>query len=146
MKRYAHAFRGRCHCGNLETCLNTDRAAAELPTRNCGCGFCRRHGSRTVTDPDGLAVITLHRPDGIHFYRFAFRTADFLICRECGVYGAALMAGDGGAQLATLNVNLFCNRNEFPPPASADYGSETETQRRLRRMRNWTPAHIAEGA
>ncbi|MFW6027719.1 MAG: aldehyde-activating protein [bacterium] len=144
MSGYAHVFRGQCHCGNLKIRLETDRAAAELPARSCGCGFCVRHGARTVTDPDGLALITLHDPDDVRFYRFGLETADFLICRECGAYAGAVIEHEGGF-LATLNINFLSRRNEFPLPEAVDYEGETAAERCARRAARWTPARIVHG-
>lgn len=144
MSAAAHVFHGRCHCGNLEIRLETDKAAAGLPTRACRCGFCVRHGACTVRDPAGQAIITLNDPHEIRFYRFALRTADFLVCRMCGVYGAAVLEHDG-SHFTTLNVNLFGEREAFPPPVPADYGGEKEAERRARRAARWTPARVIYG-
>ncbi|MFP4003257.1 MAG: aldehyde-activating protein [Alphaproteobacteria bacterium] len=144
MSGFARVFRGQCHCGNLKIRLETDKAAAELQPRRCACGFCARHGARTVTDPQGRASVTLHEPDEIRLYRFGLNTADFLICRECGVYAAAVIEQDGEF-FATLNINLFARRNEFPLPRAVSYEGETAEERRARRITRWTPARLVQG-
>ena len=46
---------GGCHCGNLKTGFVTNKTVDALPVRGYQCGFCRRHGVRTATDPNGHA-------------------------------------------------------------------------------------------
>ena len=62
--------RGHCHCGNLEVIFRTEKDASALGVRACQCGFCRRHGARTVTDPDGSATIRVHDVRCLTRYRF----------------------------------------------------------------------------
>ena len=64
------------------------RALRPLAPRACQCGFCRRHGARTVSDPAGAASLSLG--EKAMRYRFGTGTTDFLICGRCGVYVAAL--------------------------------------------------------
>ena len=52
-----YSFSGACHCGAIRVKLELTRPAAETRVRACQCGFCRRHGTRTVADADGLATI-----------------------------------------------------------------------------------------
>ena len=76
-------------------------------------------------------------------YRFGLETADFLVCRRCGVYlGAVMPVGDGA--VATLNVNSFDPPHPFEREGVAmDYGRESEAERRARRAARWTPAAFA---
>ncbi len=134
-------FTGGCHCGNVEVTFETAKDPAQLAVNACTCSFCRRHGAHTMSDPEGRARITAEDPAGLNRYRFALRTADFLICRGCGVYvAAAFTDGETGRAYATLNVNAFDAPEAFARPAEAvDYGHETEAERRERRKGRWTP-------
>ena len=128
---------GRCHCGALS--LEFESGAALAP-RACQCGFCRRHGARTVSDPQGSAVLTLG-PETIR-YRFGTGTTDFLICGRCGVYvGAA--SEIGGALFATLNLNAFDDPRLDLPAAPVRYDGEDAGARAARRRARWTPARVA---
>ena len=70
-------------------------------------------------------------------YRFALRTADFLVCRTCGVYLAAVLTSPRG-QFATLYVNTI--RGAFVVEAEpTSYDGESSEQRLARRERQWTP-------
>ncbi len=131
--------RGQCHCGNIELLFETRRDAADLPVRACACGFCRRHGMRAVSDPKGRAAIAIRDQGKVNRYRFGLKTADFLICANCGVYVAAILS-DSDAKWAILNVNILDDAVEFTQQAlSVNYDGETESQRRARRRANWTP-------
>ncbi|MEJ0015510.1 MAG: hypothetical protein WDN25_02905 [Acetobacteraceae bacterium] len=81
---------GGCHCGNLMVRLTLSRSPAEMPVRSCSCSFCRSHGTRTVSDRDGTADIAAADWNLVERYRFGSRTADYLLCRRCGVYVAAV--------------------------------------------------------
>ena len=135
------SFSGRCHCGNVEVTFETDTAPERLTVRACACSFCRRHGVRTVSDPEGRARIAVHDPAKLSRYRFGLRTADFLVCRECGVYVGAVFTDGDGAAYTVLNINAFEAPGAFPQePAVVDYGREAEAERRARRRAKWTPA------
>jgi len=75
----------------------------------------------------------------LHVYRFGQRTADFWICRECGVYVAAVMQA-GGRRYAVINVQtLEARPPSLPAPAEASFDSESVPQRNERRLQRWTP-------
>ena len=135
----------RCHCGALALSFTTRRAPAELPLRECQCGFCRKHGARTTADPEGFAEIHVADAGALLRYRFGLRTADYLVCACCGVYLAALMEEGEGAW-AVLNVNAFAERAAFAGAATPMvYDREDEAQRRARRRKLWTPARLVVG-
>jgi len=133
------SFHGRCHCGNLEVIVETRVSTDQLPVRACSCSFCRSHGARNTSGPNGSVKITVHDPGQLIRYRFGFKTADFLICGKCGIYvGAQMKVGDKA--YATLNINSFDLVESFKQePVKFSYDGETEAQRRARRSANWTP-------
>jgi hypothetical protein len=135
---------GHCHCGNLALVLETALAPEELILRECACSFCRKHGARTTADPDSRARIVVRDPALLSRYRFEHGTADFLTCRACGVYLAAV-TGDGDAGFATLNVRSFDDQAPFDRDAMpVSYDGETAEGRRQRRRERWTPVEIVE--
>ena len=139
-------FDGRCHCGNIEVGFETAQPADSLQLRECGCTFCRRHGSTAITDPAGRLEVRLRDLREVSRYRFALRTADFLVCRTCGVFVAAVCTIDG-VTYATLNANVLERREAFTrTPLPVDYDAETAAERTARRRRAWTPAAVREGA
>jgi hypothetical protein len=131
---------GGCHCANIKVKLQLSKSAEEMPLRSCSCGFCRSHGTRTVSDRDGSVEITAADWSLVERYRFGSRTADYLLCRRCGVYvGAVCQTGSG--LRAVMNVNCLDDRAAFTQtPAVPDYGGETTEARLDRRAMNWMPA------
>ena len=134
---------GQCHCGKLKASFETQKTPQDLGARACQCAFCRRNGAVNVSDPEGLATIDASADD-VGRYRFALRTADFLTCKTCGVYIAAVM-GAGEAIRSTLNVaglrmEAFFSMDEAP----MDYGAETTEARIARRAEKWTPTRFAD--
>ncbi len=133
---------GECHCGRLKVRISLSRPAEAFELRACQCSFCSRHGARTFADPNGRAIIEAHTPDMLQRYRFGLRTADFLICTECGVYVGVLLEASG-AQLVTINaagldIADFRGRQARP----VDYTAETFEERVRRRLAAWMPAEL----
>ena len=133
---------GACHCGNLALTFETARDPGELAVRACGCSFCRRHGGRTVSDPKGRVAFVVHDPSLLNRYRFGLGTAEFLVCRTCGVYIGAVMV-DAGSAYAIININVLHTPEVFAKAAvPVSYDRESETERRARRRALWTPATV----
>ena len=86
----SQTLRGSCHCGNLQLELAATRSPGELPVRLCGCSFCRRVQPRYTSDPQGRVTVRVQDAAQLSRYRFGLALADFLVCRRCGVYVAAL--------------------------------------------------------
>jgi hypothetical protein len=134
------AHRGACHCGNLRWTLASALAPDALPARACQCSFCARHGALSTSDPAGHMRFEVDDPALLLRYRFATASADFLICRRCGVYVGALMA-EGGAWYAIANLNTLEGREALhPAPQAMVYDGEDAAARRGRRSARWTPA------
>lgn len=117
-------YEGRCHCGSIGWTLRTELEPAQWAVRACQCSFCRRHGARTFTDPAGSVRFDNTDDDALLRYQFGLRTAEFLVCRNCGVYIGAFATGPNGS-FATLNLNaLSAPVVGVPDPAPTDYGAE----------------------
>jgi len=96
-----------------------------------------------VADSKGRAVISA-AGDSLHRYRFGFQTADFLICRHCGVYIGAVIGVDR-ANYATLNaagLNFaeFAGRDVTP----VNFDEERVPDRLARRRALWTPVEVIQ--
>ena len=140
---YTHE--GGCHCGNMRWTLTTRLAAAELPVRACQCTFCRKQGALGSSDPAGTLRFAVRDPAALVHYRFATRTADFLVCAGCGVYVGAVME-EGGRRYGIVNLNSFDLRADLTTrPDAMDYSAEDATERRARRRARWTPVFGDEG-
>ena len=134
--------RGHCHCGNIDIAFETGKSAADIQVRACDCGFCRQHGMRAVSDPEGRATIAIRDAGKVSRYRFGLKTADYLVCASCGVYVSAIL-WDGDAGWAIINLNILDDALEFTQEALVvNYDAESEAARRDRRRANWTPVTV----
>jgi hypothetical protein len=136
-----HTYPGGCHCGNLEVRLESDRLPAELGLRTDTCTFCQKHHALYTSDPGGQLDLLVRDENLLERYRFGTRTADFLICRRCGVFVAACMPE---LSLGVVNVNVLEARSAFLPlPLQvADLDDEPLEQRLARRRARWTPLRL----
>lgn len=133
---------GGCHCGNLRLRLHLTQGPADNALRSCTCSFCRSHATRTVSDPQGRIEIWSRDWSQVQRYRFGSATADFLICRYCGVYIGAVCDTPQGTRAVT-NVNCLADRAAFTgEPARPNHDGEETEARIARRARNWTPAVV----
>ena len=133
---------GGCHCGNISVHLQLSRLPEKMPLRSCACSFCRSHGTRTLSDREGQAEITVSDWSLVERYRFGSRTADYILCRRCGVYVGAICETSIGKR-AVINVNCLEDRAAFTqPPATPDYNGETTDARLQRRAINWMPVTV----
>ncbi|HWT11833.1 MAG TPA: hypothetical protein VN231_03690 [Allosphingosinicella sp.] len=124
---------GRCHCGAIRFEFESEQP---LAPRACQCGFCRKHGARTVSDPAGSAKLELG--DQALRYRFAARAADYILCGCCGIYVGAVVE-IGGRAYATLNLNAFDDPRPDIEAVAISYDGESPAAKAERRLKRWTP-------
>ena len=110
---------GGCHCGNLTFEMESDRAPEEIPLRTCGCSFCVAQGAVYTSDPEGFVRFRARDPARVGRYRFGHGTADFLICRDCGVYLGVVMH-EQGHSCAVINVKACAEPERFVAAAGAN--------------------------
>jgi hypothetical protein len=133
---------GGCHCGNLHVRLQLSKPPEDTPLRACTCSFCRSHCPRIVADAEGLFEVWADDWSRVQNYRFATRTCDFLICRHCGVFVAAVAETTRGTR-AVVNVNCLNDRGRFTSvPVIHDFEGEKSEARSSRHAANWMPAII----
>jgi hypothetical protein len=135
-RRYTYS--GSCHCRNIELRLSSDKTPRELGSRTDTCSFCSKHHVVSTSDPEGEVRVILHAESLVERYRFGTRTADFVLCKACGVYVAAYMPEP---PLAVVNVNVLDDRAAFlaNPILVGDLEGESLEQRLARRKAKWTP-------
>jgi hypothetical protein len=138
-------LQGSCHCGAITLSLETTHAPEALPVRLCGCSFCARHRPAYTSDPSGHVTIRAAREDDLVRYRFGLRLADFLICRTCGVFVAALEPGAPGRAVVNLAVLERAAELTGEPTRFTAYDTEDAAARTARRARGWTPATLVVG-
>ena len=135
-------YPGSCHCGGIGYRYRTDVAPEQWSIRACQCRFCRAHDALSASDPAGFVEFTVVDPKVLNRYRFGLRTADFPLCRECGVYIGALIVTENG-QFGIINTRALLQSPEaLAPTEPMSYDCEDVGGRVSRRETRWTPAEI----
>ena len=130
---------GSCHCGAIGFTYRTGNKPSEWSVRACQCSFCRAHDALSTSDPAGQLAFTAVRPESLQKYRFGLKTADFLLCRECGVYiGAAIQTPGGAYGIINLHALPEAPAN-LATTAPISYEGEDVDGRVSRRADRWTP-------
>ncbi len=132
-------YRGACHCGAVRAEYETDEP---VRLRQDGCGFCSTRGVKSASDPEGTLTVT--SSVRLNRYRFGHKTADFLICPDCGTYVATSMESPRGA-LGVINV-IGLNIAELKnlPATLTSLEGESVDERIRRRVSRWTPLTLSE--
>jgi hypothetical protein len=133
---------GGCHCGNIHVRLRLSKPPEDIPLRGCTCSFCRSHSPRIIADREGFFKVWASDWALVENYRFGTGTCDFLICRRCGVFIAAVTQTAEGTR-AVVNANCLSDREHFTSvPVVHNFDGETSETRSARHAANWMPAII----
>ncbi len=132
---------GSCHCRNISFTLTWEPEPSEIPARACGCSFCTKHGGVWTSCPTGSLSVIVRNASLVSKYAFGTKTAQFHICRACGVVPVVTSRIDGHLY-AVVSVNAFEGvEPSLLKRASATFDGESEETRLGRRKRNWI-AHV----
>jgi len=136
-ERETRTIEGGCHCGAIRYSFTLPDPEGRIPVRACGCTFCLKHGGVYTSHPEGSIEIIIGKAEDVERYRFGHETADFHICRNCGVV-PVVTSEIGGKLHAVVNVNTFedVSPDEFDRTA-ADFDGEEVDARLERRKHNW---------
>jgi hypothetical protein len=126
---------GSCHCGNIS--FDLDWKDERIAGRACGCSFCVKHGGVWTSRPDASLRIKVQSPHEVQKYAFGTGTADFNICRRCGVVPFVTSEIDGRTY-AVVSVNAFndIDRSRVQV-APSSFEGEDASSRLERRKRGW---------
>jgi hypothetical protein len=134
-------YQGACHCGVVRAAYETN---APVRLRADGCSFCSSRGVKSASDPEGR--LALDAAKKLTRYRFGHKTADFLICPDCGTYVATHMEGPRGP-IGVINVvGLNINELKHLPVTLTSLEGESVEERTARRISRWTPMILTEAA
>jgi hypothetical protein len=130
-----HQVTGSCHCGNVSVSIELPRDPIEYSPRACDCDFCRKHGASYFSDPDGTLCLTVRSRKLLHEYRQGSRTAEMLVCANCGVLIGGMFRTDAG-DFAAINTRIVDAGIAFGDPQTAspkllDVEEKAERWRRL---------------
>jgi hypothetical protein len=84
--RSSEKIGGSCHCGNLRFTFEWPTRGSIIPVRACSCGLCTKHKAVWTSHPNGRFSLVIGDEDQLNRYRFGTKTADFHVCRACGVH------------------------------------------------------------
>lgn len=132
-------YRGACHCGVVSAAYETDQP---VRLRADGCGFCSSRGVKSASDPEGR--LDLKSSKKLTRYRFGHKTADFLICPDCGTYVATHMDSPRGPIGVVNIVGLHITELKNLPVTLTSLEGESVDERLQRRISRWTPMTLAE--
>jgi hypothetical protein len=127
-------YEGACHCGAVSARFESAIAPDQMDVRADQCGFCRRHGAKTVSDPAGRLALAFSEA-AVERYRFGTRSSDFIVCHSCGAYIAAVIDGFGVLNVVGADIRVFADK----PARPVSYEEEDATMRLARRRQRWTP-------
>lgn len=132
-------YTGSCHCGAIGFTYTSAVDPARWSIRACQCSFCRAHDALSTSDPAGDIRFSASRPELLQRYRFGLMTADFLLCRQCGVYIGACIES-GGRRFGIINIHALRDiPGELAATAPISYDGEDSGGRISRREQKWTP-------
>jgi hypothetical protein len=129
---------GRCHCGNIAFTLDWRPEPVVIPARACGCSFCSKHGGLWTSCPLGALLVRIRDRARVTDYEFGTRTAQFHVCRDCGVAPLATSRIDGRLY-AVVSVRALegIDASWVQPAVGTDFDGEREADRLARRARHW---------
>lgn len=138
-KKRMKDYQGQCFCGAIGFTYSTGTPPPQWSIRACQCRFCRAHDALSTSDTGGRLVFVAAEPRHLQRYRFAMKTADFLLCRNCGVYIGAVISTQAG-RFGIINTHAL----DPVPQDIADvqpisYDKEDSSGRIARREERWTP-------
>jgi hypothetical protein len=128
---------GGCHCGNIRFELAWEPTPERIPARACGCSFCVKHGGVWTSNPQASLRVHVADRAAVNAYSFETRTADFHVCKRCGIAPVVTCRLDGRLY-AVVSVNAFENVDAaLLDRAPASFDGETQETRLARRRKNW---------
>ena len=132
-------YTGRCFCGAIGFTYETGVPPSEWSIRACQCRFCRAHDALSTSDPGGSLAFDAEAPEHLQRFRFAMKTADFLLCRNCGVYVGAVIATPAGRWGIVNTHALDPVPDDIADVQPISYDNEDSSGRIARREERWTP-------
>lgn len=133
------SYTGHCHCRSIGFDYQTTVPPQDWSIRACQCRFCRQHDALSASDNGASLAFDAASPECLARYRFGLKTADFLLCRACGVYIGAVIETDSG-RFGIINIHALDEEpDNLAAPGAIRYDAEDTDGRVTRRERVWTP-------
>ncbi len=136
---------GGCHCGNIRYRLFWPPGDAVIAVRECGCTFCRKHRGIYTSHRAARLEARIADQASVSKYQFGTRTAEFHVCRRCGVVPFVTSRIDGQDH-AVVNTSTFEGVTAAELSAApTDFDGETTDNRLQRRKATWIPDVTVHG-
>lgn len=134
----AKTLRGSCHCGQLRLEFSTEQDPATLVPRVCDCSFCQKHGAAYISDPAGRLTVSERHSGMLHRYRQGSDTAQFLLCRDCGVLVAVVFEHEN-RRYGAVNAGCLDGTISLGNPAPASPQTLSPDEKLTRWLSVWIP-------
>lgn len=132
-----HDLAGSCHCGNVGFGVAWPLADRVIAVRACGCSFCRKHGGLWTSHPQARLSVRIADPVMLEPYRFGTGTADFQVCRSCGVVPFVTSMIET-VRYAIVNANCLDDLQDIALSEKPFHFDDETVENRLgRRSRTW---------
>ena len=140
--RFEH-IQGSCHCGNLKFAFDWPEIGSAIPVRACSCELCSKHRAVWTSHPNGRFRLTVADVARTNQYRFGTKSADFHVCRTCGVMPISTCVV-ASRSFAVVNIHTFdgVDSSRFEK-RKTNFEGETIEDRFARRQKTWTPEYSA---
>lgn len=144
MKSFENILEGSCHCGNIQFRMGTNLPLNELPIRTCQCSFCTKQNGIYTSEPNGELRFKLEDSQKVQKYQFGHKTADFYICKVCGIVPLITCEIEGQMygviNLCTTGERSLLQKNHD----RKDFETESTKDRLSRRKKYWIGTVIEE--
>jgi len=129
---------GSCDCRNLRVRAEITTSPEAYRPRACDCDFCFRHGAAYVSDPAGSMQLGVEDRAELGSHRQGSGTAEFLVCRRCGVLVAVIYRADGRV-FGAVNHRALDRSIRFAEPLAVSPKRLDPTQKTERWREVWFP-------
>lgn len=103
---------GGCFCNNITFVIGLTQPSSHYNPRECDCDFCQKHGAAALSDKDGTLNLKIKDLQKVNMFRQGSKAAEFLICKECGVF-VAVCFDDNGKMYGAINSRTVKKTSEF---------------------------------
>ena len=118
----AQTMIGGCYCQNLTFTISSNIDPSGFNPRACDCEFCTKHGAAYFSDHEGSLEFQIQDESDLIRYRMGSKTAQVLMCRECGVLVGVV---------AELDDGIFGAVNSKAVDSSIKWGESTSASPKL---------------
>ena len=132
-------YKASCKCNNINYFFTTSVSPDLWSVRKCNCSFCsKRIHHIHCSDPKGSVTFLFSDSQNVNLYRHGTKTADFVICKTCNSYMAAVMLTSKG-RVSVINLEHLINKIKFTEINNLSWVDEDLESRLFRRDMTWTP-------